>query len=126
APFVRFQRAMRLRPDRSQRSAAFGLQSVGGDPPVAHETGNLGAAGVEEAARVFRPFRGDTEDFERLAVIEPSAYPPAGDGDADELAVLHSTESELAADCGLVVPMVLGDECVDFSQVKWDRLHSSI
>ena len=73
-----------------------------------------------------RAVRADPQHFQRLAVVQPAGYRPAGDGHADELAVQRSAEGELAADRGPVVPVMLGDELIGFLQMKWDRLHASM
>jgi hypothetical protein len=121
---VRLQRASRLGPDRPQRSAALRLQRVGDDGRVAHQPGDPSAPGVEEGASVGSAVRGDTKDFQGLAVIESAAHGPAGASDPDQSAVLRSAEGEFAADRRVAVPVVLGDELVGLPKVKGDRLQA--
>ena len=49
------------------------------------------------------------------AIATPTSFPST-----------RSADGELAAHRGQVVPVVLGDELVGFSQVKWDRLHAGM
>ena len=79
---------------------------------------------VEERVGVRCAVRGDPEDFQALAVIEPAAHGPAGDGHADELAVLGCAEGELAPDRGLVMPVVLGHESIGLTEMQRNRLHA--
>ncbi len=94
-------------------------QGAADDPLVAQAAGGLGAAGVRRAVRA------DPKDFKGQAVVEAAADGATGDGDPDDLAgAVRSAHGELPADRGQVMPVVLHDERVGVSEMKWDCQHA--